>query len=139
MTYPTQEEMHEEHTTWRSEHSSWLDDIARWRSQHAQALASLARLEADVREHGAVVLEHAAMIRNHQHQMRLHERGIGELQEVGAGEQYDPKTPTHEAWGVKHTEARAAHEEIKRKHRMFLLQLERLNTSLKEGQEGASS
>ncbi|MCO5168147.1 MAG: hypothetical protein M9894_17535 [Planctomycetes bacterium] len=129
--------MHETHREWRVEHATWRDEAEIWVGQYHRALADLARVEAQIREHGAALLEHGAALGAHERAIALHERELADLAGKGLGEQYDPATPEHETWIVRHTNERAAHEARKAHHHRVVALVKRLAEAAAELRQDA--
>jgi hypothetical protein len=132
--YPTQAEMHESHTEWRSEHAAWFDDLHTWRIQHAHAMAALSRLSADLQQHGATLLEHNRKIRAQSRGVKAHERELFTLQSAGLGDQADPELGEHTQRAEQQASVRTEHAELKKHHRQVLADLLKLVREL-EGAE----
>jgi hypothetical protein len=113
----TQESMHADHVAGRADHEQWNGDIVVWRSQTEGLIAGLGVIANELREHDERIRKHAWKFPRHVAALHDHEHSITELQTAGAGEQYDPGTPSHEHWNRVHAELDREHQELKKLHR----------------------
>lgn len=115
--HPTQNGMHAEHLAFDADHEQWLADVTLWRRQTAALVRTLGAIGAELRKHEERLCRHAWQFPRHSAVLHGHDHSIAELQAAGAGEQYDPSTPTHAEWSRRHADVAAEHEELKGFHR----------------------
>ncbi len=116
MSVATNQEMHRDHVEWSSDCNMWHDDIRAWQLEVAATRAIIGQLAKALHVHEETLRQHAAAIRlnqqlpaAHEHVLKLHENGC-------PGRAMVPTDAQHSLEASKHTELKAAHENLKQRH-----------------------
>ena len=112
----THQTMHGEHRFWESEISLWRDDLGAWQHELAKAQGEIKQLEHALEEHAQTLRKHASAIRLEEQTFDSHEHALAEYEKGDEGDGLFELARQHRAEAVHHTEHRAAHEQLKRRH-----------------------
>lgn len=107
---PTDAELHDESSHWRSEASLWLDELAGWHEAHAKALVDLARAEAVLHKYVAAEAKDREEVAAYRQQLRAHEHAVAQFIQGAEEPNRDEIRSQHRVLAVLREEHRARHE-----------------------------
>lgn len=121
---PTDAELHEEGSRWRSEASLWLDESAAWHKAHAQALADLARVEAVLHKYADAETKDREELAAYGQQLRAHEHVLAQFIQGAEEPKRDDIRSQHQVLAVLREEHRARHEETRQAFLTLLAEID---------------
>jgi hypothetical protein len=130
---------HGEHRLWESEISLWRDDLRAWQHELAKAQSEIKQLEHALEQHAHTLRQHGAAIRLQEQTFNEHEHAIVEYEKGGEGDDLFEFARQHREEVVHQAEKRAAHEQLKRRHRNIIAHWTVLLKTLREPAEQAGT
>ena len=127
---PTDAELHEESSRWRSEVSLWVDELAAWHESHAKALADLARVEVVLHKYAAGESKDREELAAYGQQLRAHEHALTQFVQGSQQPNRDDIRNQHQVLAILREEHRARHEETRQAFLALVTEMDAVRTAL---------
>lgn len=118
--------MHQDHVAWQAEIYAWQEELQAWLSEIGQVQESLPALRQALEEHEQALQCRVEQLAKSLQHVNAHEEALADYERGGTAQRLIGMAGEHTSQAGQQAADRAAHEQLKQRHRDFLSRWRRL-------------